>query len=122
MLNKIDLVDEDRLEEVVEETDPDICISAQEKINLEELKELIFSRLDFIRIYCKEVSKPADMKEPLILRRGVTIEGMCRKLHKDFVKKFKFARVWGPSAKFPGQRLMLRHTLKDEDVVEIHIR
>ncbi len=121
-LNKMDLVDYDRLNEIENETKADISISAQKKVNLEELKEVIFNHLEFIRIYCKEAGKPADMKEPLILRRGVTIDGMCRKLHKDFVKKFKFSRVWGPSAKFPGQRLMLHHTLQDEDVVEIHLR
>lgn len=121
-LNKIDLVDYDRLEEITDETGADIGVSAQKKVNLEELKELIFSKLEFIRVYCKEVGKPADMKEPLILRKGVTVEGMCLKLHKDFVKKFKFSRIWGPSAKFPGQRLMLQHVLQDEDVVEIHVR
>ena len=49
------------------------------------------------------------------------IKDLCEKLHKDFVSKFKFARVWGESAKFPGQKLMLGHTLHDGDVVEVHL-
>ena len=61
------------------------------------------------------------MKEPLILQKGVTVKDVCNKLHKDFVSKFRFARVWGKSAKFPGQKLGLGHVLEDRDVVEIHL-
>ena len=122
VMNKIDLVDDERLEELNQELNPDLCISAKKGVGIEELKEMIFSNLDFMRIYCKEVGKKADMEEPLIMTVGSNIEAMCRKLHKDFVKKFKLAKVWGPSAKFPGQRLMKKHILQDEDVVEIHLK
>jgi len=46
---------------------------------------------------------------------------MCNKLHKDFASKFKFARVWGGSAKFPGQKQMLKHIVMDGDIVEINV-
>lgn len=62
------------------------------------------------------------MKEPLILANKSTIRDVCEKLHREFVDKFKFARVWGKSAKFPGQRLMLNHVLEDQDILEIHLR
>ncbi|RMF06839.1 TGS domain-containing protein, partial [Candidatus Woesearchaeota archaeon] len=88
---------------------------------IEELKEMIFEKLDLIRIYCKEVGKKADLEVPLIMKRGCTVKDMCEKLHRDFVRKFKFAKVWGPSAKFPGQKFKLKHELKDEDIVELHI-
>jgi small GTP-binding protein len=121
ILNKIDLVDEKRLNEIKKEIKPNVCVSAEKNINVEDIKDAIFDRLDFIRIFCKEVGKKADMGVPLIMRREDTIRDMCNKLHKDFITKFKFARVWGPSAKFPGQRFMLKHKLKDGDVVEIHL-
>ena len=107
---------------VKRELNANLAISAEQGFNIESLKELIFQKLDFIRIYLKEPRKEADMKEPLIVLRNSSIEDVCNKLHKDFVSKFKFARVWGKSAKFPGQRLMLKHILKDEDVLEIHLR
>lgn len=121
ILNKIDLVDEERLAQLKREIRPDLCISAEQKINLDELKELIFQKLNFIRIFCKEVGKKADLDVPLIMKRGTTIEDMCNKLHRDFITKFKYAKVWGKSAKFPGQRLMLHHRLEDGDIVEIHL-
>ena len=56
------------------------------------------------------------------MKRGTTIKGMCQKLHKDFVAKFKFARVWGKSAKYPGQKFMLDHELVDGDILEVHLK
>ena len=123
VLNKIDMVSKEELEKVVKKIKPDLMISAKEKVNMEELKHLIFNRLDFIRVYCKEVGKKADMGVPLIMTRGDTLKDMCLKLHKDFLQNFKFSKIWGPSVKFGGQRVMkLKHKLKDMDVVELHIR
>ncbi|RME78006.1 GTP-binding protein [Candidatus Woesearchaeota archaeon] len=121
VVNKVDLASPDMIKDIEKTIKPDLFISAQKNINIDKLKELIFSKLKFIRIYTKEVGKPADMDEPLIMIEGATVEAVCNKLHKDFVKKFKYAKIWGPSAKFPGQRQMLKHVLKDGDIVEIHI-
>ncbi len=121
-VTKSDLATPSELKKVMKKVNAHIQISAHTGKNITKLQDLIFSSLKFIRIYMKEPRKEADMKEPLIIQKGSTIGGVCRKLHKDFVKKFKFARVWGKSAKFPGQRLMLRHKLKDGDILELHIR
>ncbi len=121
-VNKVDLVSVGAAEKVKKELNADILISAEQNINVESLKELIYNKLNFIRIYMKEPKKEADKKVPLIMTTGVTIQGVCTKLHKDFVSRFKFARVWGPSAKFSGQKLMLNHVLQDQDVLELHVR
>ena len=121
VLTKIDLVPLKELKKVKKIINPDICVSASKKINIEDLKKLIFDSLEFMPVFCKEAGKKADLKEPLILRKGNSIEDMCNRLHKDFAKKFKFARVWGKSAKFPAQKLHLKHKLCEGDVVEIHI-
>jgi uncharacterized protein len=122
VLNKIDMVDNKELERVRSLIKPDICISAEKGLKIEELKELIFQRLTFMRVFCKEVGKKADTDIPLIMTKGSTLRDMCVKLHKDFESKFKFARIWGKSAKFPGMKLRrLEHKLLDEDIVEIHL-
>ncbi len=123
VLNKIDMVDKEELERIKSIVKPDICVSAEDKVNTEDLKAMIFNKLEFIRIYCKEAGKKADMGVPLIMRRGNTLRDVCIKLHKDFVSKFKFARIWGKSAKFEGMILRkLEQVLQDEDIVEIHLR
>ncbi|MBN2458339.1 GTP-binding protein [Candidatus Woesearchaeota archaeon] len=123
LITKADTVSKEEIHELKKEIMPDILISAQKSVGIEELKERIFDSLGFIRIYCKEVNKKADLDVPMILKKPVTIATMCTKLHKDFLDRFRFAKVWGNSAKFPGQIFhKTDHTLKDKDIVELHIR
>lgn len=122
-INKADLESALQVTKIKKELNADIAISAEQGLNIESLKELIFERLNFMRIYLKEPRKEADMEEPLVIAASSSIRDVCNKLHRDFVSKFKFARVWGSSAKFPAQRFTkLGHVLMDGDVLEIHLR
>ena len=121
-VSKADTVDDGTLKKVMSQTQADLAVSATTGFNLEEAKEFIFRKLNFIRIYMKEPKKEADVREPLIITSGSTVGDICNKLHRDFQNKFKFARIWGSSAKFPGQRLMLHHSVQDKDIVEIHVK
>ncbi|MFP4111818.1 MAG: OBG GTPase family GTP-binding protein [Candidatus Woesearchaeota archaeon] len=121
VINKIDTISKEKLSEIKKKFNPDLCISAGKKEHLDELKDVIFEKLNLIRVYLKEPGEDADMDVPLIMFKNCTIEDVCEKLHRDFVSKFKFARVWGKSAKFPGQKLMLQHNLRDGDVLELHM-
>ncbi len=123
IINKVDLATDDELNKIKEIVAPDLYVSAENRTGLEELRELIFEKLGFIRIYCKEVSKEADMEEPMILFKGAKLKDMCDKLHREFVTKFKYSRIWGKSVKFEGQKILnLEHELKDKDIVEIHLK
>ncbi len=122
VINKIDLVDESYLEGLREKFPEALFISADRDINIDELREEIFNRLGLIRIYLKPQGKKADYDEPLIIRDGSTVGDVCQKLHRDFVRKFRHARVWGSSVKFDGQKVGLEHVLNDEDVLRIIIK
>ena len=121
-ITKADLATVADVSKAKKELNADLVISAEEGLNIAQLREMIFQKLDFIRVYMKEPRKEADMKEPMIIFKGATIRDVCLKTHKDFVTKFRFARVWGESAKFNAQKVMLNHKLKDEDILEMHIR
>jgi ribosome-interacting GTPase 1 len=88
---------------------------------LDELKELIWKKLNFMRLYMKKPGREPDMKEPLILKKDSTIESVCNWVHGDMKGRFKSARVWGRSAKFPGQEVGIRHRLLDKDVLELRV-
>ncbi len=121
ILNKIDLLNDKKLAQIKKKIKPDLCISAQNDEDLTDLKELMFSRLGIIRIYCKQPGKKPDMDEALIVKNGATVRDICKKLHKDFVAKFKYVRIWG-SAKYPGLKIRsLDYVVKDKDVVELHL-
>ncbi len=122
IVNKIDLLNDEQRKKLKDYLKPDLCISADKEEGIDKLKELIFKKLSFIRLYLKEIDKKADMEEPLIMKEGNTLKDLCLKLHKDFVEKFKFARIWGKSVKFDGQKVLkLDHELKDRDVIELHM-
>jgi len=121
VLNKIDLLNPEDAKKLAKQINADISISATQKEHIDELKKLIYKKLNLMSIYMKEPGKEPDLDVPLIIESKSKIRDVCSKLHKDFVKKFKFARVWGKSAKFPGQKLSLKHKLKDNDILEIHL-
>jgi len=100
----------------------DICISAKDDINIDKLKDLMFEKLAFMRIYMKPPGGDPDCVHPLILRRNATVENVCNILHRDFCRKFKHAQVWGKSVRFPGQRVGTDHELCDEDIVTLNIQ
>ena len=122
VLSKVDLVDKERLVEIKKSIPIDICISAETGLGIAELKDGLYDKMGFIRVFLKEVNKQADMDEPLIMFKGSSIKDVCSKLHKDFITKFRYARLWGPSAKFDGQIFRkLDKVLGDKDVLELHM-
>ena len=97
-------------------------VSAYSGLNIDQLKEEIFQQLGFIRIFMKPTGEKADLEEPLIIRKPATVEDVCRKLHRDFVDKFRYAKVWGSSVKHDAQRVGLPHELKDGDILSVVTR
>jgi small GTP-binding protein len=97
----------------------DVHISAEHNINVDRLKDLIFEKLGFIRVFLKPQGKTADTENPLILRHNSTVEEVCNLMHKQISRKFRYAHVWGPSARHSGQRVGLDHRLLDKDTVTL---
>lgn len=96
-------------------------ISAETGYGLDKLKENIFHTLRMIKVFTKTPGKDKDWP-PVALQEGDTVKTLARLIHKDFLKKFKYARIWGKSAKHAGQTMGLEHELKDDDVIELHVK
>ncbi|MEM2092078.1 MAG: GTPase [Candidatus Bathyarchaeia archaeon] len=93
------------------------CLSGR---GLEGLGESIFRMLRIVRVYTKEPSSKEPSEKPLIVREGTSVIEVARRLHSEMYKGFKYARIWGPSAKYPGEKVGPSHILIDGDIVEIH--
>ncbi len=98
-----------------------VYISAKSGYGIEELKRKIFEKLELVRVYLKPEGKKVE-KKPMVLKRGATIKDICIRLHRDFVRDFRYAIITGPSADFPGQRVGLSHEIMDGDIVTIVTR
>jgi small GTP-binding protein len=120
ILNKIDLVDDAFLKDLKTKIKSDVIeVSANSDTNIELLKEKIYEKLKFIRIYLKPKGGEADFVDPLIAREGDTVEDICNKLHRRLKREFRYGLIWGKSVKFGGQRVGLNHVMIDEDVLTI---
>ena len=88
--------------------------------NQKSLADEIWKNLNLVKVYTKHPGRKPDA-EPLVLKNNSTIKDMAEHVHKDFVKRFKFARVYGKSVKFNGIKVGINHILEDDDVVELHM-
>lgn len=62
------------------------------------------------------------MAEPMVIMGGSSIGDLCDRIHRSFRKNFRYAIVWGKSAKFPGQTVGVDHILKDGDIVTVVVK
>jgi ribosome-interacting GTPase 1 len=120
VLNKIDLVDDALLAQIRRRIGSNfIPISADSNKNIEYLRDTIFQKLDFIRIFLKPKGQDADLEEPLIVKSECTVSDVCTKIRRNMTNDFKYAQVWGNSVKFGAQKVGLDHRLADGDIVSI---
>ena len=123
VLNKIDELEPKELKRIEDDIKAkykkDILkISAEKGTNVEKLKDLIYDKLKLMQVYTKR-KEGKELGEPMIVRKGITVKEVCRKIHKELLQKFKYALVNGKSAKYQNQRVGLDHVLQDQDVVTI---
>uniref|UniRef100_A0A0R3RTD6 OBG-type G domain-containing protein n=1 Tax=Elaeophora elaphi TaxID=1147741 RepID=A0A0R3RTD6_9BILA len=119
VLNKIDQISIEELD-IIYKIPHCVPISAHHKWNFDDLLEKIWDYLNLIRVYTKPKGQLPDYNAPIVLPAETrTVDDLCLKIHKTLQKDFKFAYVWGSSAKHNPQRVGKEHVLNDEDVVQI---
>ena len=106
--------------ELLEDEWPILSVSASTGRNLDQLRQSVFDQLELIRVYSKAPDEEPDFTEPVVLKKGATLEEFAKEIHKDFLQRLKFAKVWGSTA-FDGQMVQRDYTLQDGDVVELRI-
>ncbi len=109
-----------QVEERFRDTFPMLPISAKEGMNLDELKKEVYRFLDIVRVYTKVPGKEPDLSEPVVLKKGSTVDDVAFSVHKDFAANLRYARVWG-SGKFDGQMVKRDYRVSEGDVIELHI-
>ncbi len=115
--------DEEDLETFLELTglqQPALGISLHRGKNISEFLEELYRLSGIIRVYSKNPGKAPDLKEPFVIPRDSTLEDLALKIHKDFARKLKFARIWGNTV-HDGQMVQRDYVMQDGDIVEIHI-
>ncbi|MBI3988947.1 MAG: 50S ribosome-binding GTPase [candidate division NC10 bacterium] len=99
---------------------PVFIVSARERENLEGLMREIYQGLGILRVYTKVPGKAPDFAAPFVLPVGSTVWEVAGSIHKDFVEKLKFARLWRRGA-LEGMRVPREYLVQDGDVIELHL-
>ncbi|KAI9829614.1 MAG: hypothetical protein M1826_005504 [Phylliscum demangeonii] len=135
--NKIDSISLEFLDELAREPHT-VVMSCELDLGIQDVIERCWQELHLIRVYtkrydpcgyllmnsgsvdgtCSKGIEP-DFKEALIVRDKATIEDVCDQVHRSLKDNFKYAFVWGASARHVPQRVGLGHVVADEDVVSI---
>ena len=105
---------------LLEDNWPLVKVSAKTGYNFDVLKQTLFDTLEIVRVYTKTPGKEPDLGTPFVLKKGSKIKDLAAKIHKDFLEKLKYARVWRENV-YDGQMVQRDHILQDGDVVEVRV-
>lgn len=125
VFNKIDLYDEQTKRKIQETLRTKrynfVLTSCKTLVGIEELKEKIFKSFDKIRVYTKQPGKQAD-PDPIIMNPGAIVQDAARIIFNGKLDVIKRIKIWGPSSKFSGQEVGIKHEVKDKDTLEFQTK
>lgn len=119
LLNKIDQISTEELD-IIYKIPHCVPISAHHKWNFDDMLEKMWEYLKLVRLYTKPKGQLPDYMSPIVVQEEHrTVEDFCNKIHKNIMKEFKYALVWGSSVKHQPQKVGRDHELNDEDVIQV---
>ena len=120
VMNKIDLVSPEALNEIKSQVNHDfVPISADANLNIDELKEKIYDKLNLIRVFMRPRGEETDYEKPMIVKNDASVLDVCNKVHREMKNVLRYAQIYGKSAKYSGQKVGMSHRLMDEDVITL---
>ena len=90
-----------------------VPVSVLDDESVERFRNRLWTLTGLVRVFLR------DGGDPVALRPPVTVAQVADTIHHALAEACTGARVWGPSARFPGQRIGRSHPLVDGDSVEI---
>ncbi|HNQ85596.1 MAG TPA: 50S ribosome-binding GTPase [Deltaproteobacteria bacterium] len=99
---------------------PALPVSILNGTNLDVFLRIIYDMSGIIRVYSKNPGREPDMDEPFVIPRDSTLEDLAGRIHKDFLTKLKYARIWGRTV-HDGMMVQRDYVMQDGDIVEIHL-
>lgn len=94
-------------------------VSCSTGTGIAELPRLLFTWLKIVRVYTKVPGKKPDMERPYTVFAGQTVGDVCRRIHKDFHDKLRFARLWRQCAE--PLTVSRDEPVRDRDILELHL-
>ena len=92
---------------------PAVTTSVLDDASLAALKAAAWRLTGLIRVFVRGGG------DPFALPTGSTVLDVAGAIHSELVRDFRGARVWGPSARFEGQRVGRDHVVQEGDTIEV---
>ena len=73
----------------------------------------------YISVLAKPPGQSPEEADRLWVERGAAVQDLAAAVHRDLARRLTGARVWGESARQPGQTVSTEHRLSDGDIVEL---
>ncbi len=94
-----------------------IGVSVLDESSLSRFREEVWRLTGLLRVFTR---RPGSKEEdPLAVRTGATVADVADALHGELGSACRGARIWGTSARFPGQLVGRDHRVAEDDVVEV---
>lgn len=94
-----------------------IYVSADKEIGIENLKEIVWDKLELTTIYLVEKNEKPEMNNAIIMKTGDTLEDVALKIGTEFRDSITKAKIWGNGARFDGQEMPLSTKVLDKMMV-----
>jgi len=89
--------------------------------DLDRIKQELYGQLNITRIYLRDRRGKVSLPPIIFLNiEDVTVEDVAGKAGKRFLREFRYAKIWGPSATYDGERAGLKRRLEDGDTATIY--
>ena len=95
-------------------------VSVLDDASIDHLRAEIWKLTGLVRVFVRRHGEHES--EPVALHPPATVVDVARTIHAEVADACRGARVWGPSARFPGQRVGRDHVVAEDDTVEIVTR
>jgi len=107
VVNKIDE------KQALEKNPNHLYISAQKGLGINALKKVLWQKIGFIRVYLVKEGEEPHFRNPIVMRKGQTLKNVATKIGSEFAANKKEAKIWGQTAKYPGQVISLAKEAKE---------
>jgi small GTP-binding protein len=90
-----------------------VPVSVLDDASLDRLRDELWAMTGLVRVHLRDGGDPVALEPP------ATVLDVADTIHHELRQRCTGARVWGPSARFPGQQVGREYELSDGDTVEI---
>ena len=94
-----------------------VAVSVLDDESLARFRDTVMRLTGLIRVFLRHHGEVDD--EPVALHPPATVLDVALSIHHDLARTCRGARIWGPSARFEGQRVGRDHAVADGDTVEV---